>query len=154
MLTNEQIVIGAEREVAFGAAEVFALLSDLSRHWPLLGGDLIDARIVDGTGEESAELLLKGPLPGISRRVVTRVTHMTPDRAFGGVAQAEPSSARIDWRLDPQAGEVTQVIFTVEIEPVGARDRLLLSAARGWLGRRCEDVLDRLELELVAGDSA
>lgn len=154
MPAGEPIVIGAERLVAARTSEVFALLSDLSRHWPLLGADLINARIVDGSGNESAELLLKGPLPGVSRRVVTRVTHVTPDRAFGGVAEAEPSIARIDWRLDPAAGQATQVIFTVEIEPVGARDRLLLAAARGWLGRRCEAVLDRLEHELVTGRPA
>lgn len=143
------MVVGAERVVAAGVADVFALLSDLSRHWPLLGGDLVEARIVDHTGEESAELLLKGPLPGVNRRVVTRVTHVTPDRAFGGDALAAPSSARIDWRLDPADGDATQVIFTVDIRPVGARDRLLLAAARGWLGRRCESVLDRLERELA-----
>lgn len=154
-MASERIVVGAEREVGAEVGEVFALLSDLARHWPLLGGDLLDARILDDGGAGSAELRLRGPLPGISRKVTTRVTHVTHERAFGGEALAGASSARIDWRLDPVVADAsTQVIFTVDITPVGRRDRLLMRAARGWLDRRCEAVLDRLEEELAGEQRA
>lgn len=143
-----EIVVGSRRRVPYSPAVVYALLSDLTRHWPLLGGDLIEAGIVDGSGAESAELLLRGPLPGISRRVVTRVTYASENSAFGGEAVAGSTRAAIDWKLEPDGGGATAVSFDVGIDPGSLRDRLLVQAARPWLARRCALVLSRLEREL------
>jgi hypothetical protein len=145
------VVVGASRTIAHARSEVFALLSDLTRHWPLLGADLVEAGIVDGTGAESAELLLRGPIPGLERRVVTRITYSVPESAFGGLATAGSTEAAIDWRLDVAGAGVTLVAFNVGIDPGGVRDRLLLAAARPWLQRRCGQVLARLERELEDG---
>ncbi|MBJ7332449.1 MAG: SRPBCC family protein [Solirubrobacteraceae bacterium] len=148
------VVVGARRNLPHAPAVVYALLSDLRQHWPLLGADLVDADIVDGSDDESAELLLRGPFPGIERRVVTRITYAVPDSAFGGEAVAGETRAAIDWRLSPAGGEATEVSFDVGIDPGGVRDRLLLAAARPWLQRRCGQVLARLERELVAAAQA
>jgi hypothetical protein len=148
------VVIGAERTVRFPPATVYALLSDLRQHWPLLGADLVDADIVDGSQEESADLLLRGPFPGLERRVTTRITYAVPDSSFGGEAIAGPTRAAIDWRLAPAELESTRVSFDVGIDPGGIRDRLLVAAARPWLQRRCGQVLKRLERELEKAHSA
>lgn len=142
------VVVGARRTVPHAPAIVYALLSDLRQHWPLLGADLVDAGIVDGSDEESAELLLRGPVPGLERSVVTRITYAVPDSAFGGEAVAGSTRAAIDWRLAPVRSESTEVSFDVGIDPGGVRDRLLVAAARPWLHRRCGQVLRRLEHEL------
>lgn len=142
------VVIGARRTVRHRPEVVYAMLRDLRQHWPLLGADLVDAGIIDGSEEESAELLLRGPFPGLERSVVTRITYAVPDTAFGGEAVAGPTRAAIDWRLVPARSESTAVSFDVGIDPGGVRDRLLVAAARPWLGRRCSQVLRRLEREL------
>lgn len=143
------VFVGARRTVAHPPALVFALLSDLNRHWPLLGGDLVEGGTLSDN-EDSAELILRGPLPGLERCVRTRVTYSTPDTAFGGVAIAGSTEATIDWRLAPAAGGATEVAFDVGIAPGGLRDRLLVAAARVWLERRCRRVLVRLSDELGA----
>jgi hypothetical protein len=148
------VIIGARRTIARSRSEVYGLLSDLRRHWPLLGGDLIEAGIVDGSEQGSAELLLRGPFPGIERRVITRVTYAVPERAFGGEASAGRTTAAIDWRLEALAEDATEVGFNVGIDPGGRRDRLLVAAARPWLQRRCGQVLTRLERELAAEGAA
>jgi hypothetical protein len=146
------VVIGAQRTIPHVPSEVYGLLSDLRQHWPLLGGDLVDAGIVDGSEDASAELLLRGPFPGLERRVITRITYAVPDTAFGGEAIAGSTRAAIDWRLALAGGKSTEVSFDVGIDPGGMRDRLLVAAARPWLQRRCGQVLTRLERELaVAG---
>jgi hypothetical protein len=142
------VVVGAHRTLPYSPAVVYGLLSDLRQHWPLLGADLVDAGIVDGSEEGSAELLLRGPFPGIERSVVTRITYAVPDSAFGGEAIAGSTRAAIDWRLEPAGPESTEVSFDVGIDPGGVRDRLLVAAARPWLQRRCGQVLRRLEREL------
>lgn len=144
------VIVGARRTVAHPPALVFALLSDLDRHWPLLGGDLVEGGMLGGN-EDSAELILRGPLPGFERCVRTRVTHSTPDTAFGGVAVAGSTEATIDWRLAPASGGATEVALDVGITPGGLRDRLLVATARVWLERRCRRVLIRLADELGAG---
>jgi carbon monoxide dehydrogenase subunit G len=148
------VVIGAQRTIAFPPATVYALLSDLRQHWPLLGADLVDADIVDGSDDESADLLLRGPFPGIERRVTTRITYAVPDTSFGGEAIAGHTRAAIDWRLTPADGDATVVSFDVGINPGGLRDRLLVAAARPWLQRRCGQVLKRLERELEKAQAA
>jgi hypothetical protein len=142
------VVVGARRTIARPRTEVYGLLSDLRRHWPLLGGDLVEAGIVDGSDEASAELLLRGPFPGIERRVITRITHAEPEHAFGGEATAGRTRAAINWRLEAASEHATEVGFVVGIAPGGRRDRLMVFAARPWLHRRCEQVLSRLEREL------
>lgn len=142
------IVIGARRTIHFPQADVYSLLSDLRQHWPLLGGDLVDAGIVDGSDEGSADLLLRGPFPGLERRVVTRITYAVPESAFGGEATAGSTRAAIDWKLEPSGKRATEVSFDVGIDPGGISDRLLVTAARPWLHRRCGQVLKRLEREL------
>lgn len=133
------------------ASDVYALLADLTRHWPLLGGDLIEAGIVEGERSGAADLVLRGPLPGIRRRVRTRVTYANADTGFGGEAIAGDTRAAIDWQLAARGASITDVSFAVAIEPGGLRDRLLIAGARGWLARRCELVLERLENELSPG---
>lgn len=148
------IVIGARRTIRFPQADVYSLLSDLRQHWPLLGADLVDAGIVDGSDEGSADLLLRGPFPGLERRVVTRITYAVPDTAFGGEATAGSTFAAIDWRLASAGAGSTEVSFDVGIEPGGLRDKLLVTAARPWLHRRCGQVLARLERELEKAAAA
>ncbi len=159
METNEAIerdgsfavVVGAQRTLDHAPGAVYSLLSDLTRHWPLLGADLVEADLVDGSGAESAELILRGPVPGITRRVVTRVTYARPTTAFGGEAVAGDTRAAIDWRLEPEGEGATAVTIEVGIDPGGLRDRLLVTAARPWLSLRCASVLSRLDEELRAG---
>lgn len=148
------VVIGARRTVPYPQSDVYALLSDLRQHWPLLGADLVDAGIVHGSGEGSADLLLRGPFPGLERRVVTRITYAVPDSAFGGEAMAGSTRAAIDWRLEPSGNDATEVAFDVGIDPGGLRDKVLVTAARPWLHHRCGQVLARLERELANADSA
>jgi hypothetical protein len=148
------VVIGARRTIPFSQAEVYALLSDLRQHWPLLGADLVDAGIVDGSDEGSADLLLRGPFPGLERRVVTRITYAVPDSAFGGEATAGSTHAAIDWRLASAGARATEVSFDVGIDPGGLRDKLLVAAARPWLHRRCGQVLARVERELEKAAAA
>ncbi|MBI2692458.1 MAG: SRPBCC family protein [Solirubrobacterales bacterium] len=148
------IVVGARRTIRFPQADVYALLSDLRLHWPLLGADLVDAGIVDGSDEGSADLLLRGPFPGLERRVVTRITYAVADSAFGGEAMAGSTRAEIDWRLAPCGERATEVSFDVRIDPGGLRDRLLVTAARPWLHLRCGQVLARLERELAKAAAA
>jgi hypothetical protein len=147
------VVIGARRMIPHTPSIVYGVLSDLRQHWPLLGADLVDAGIVDGSDDESAELLLRGPFPGLERTVITRITYAVPDAAFGGEAIAGSTRAAIDWRLTPEKSEATEVSFDVGIDPGGVRDRLLVVAARPWLQRRCGQVLARLERELAAAAS-
>jgi carbon monoxide dehydrogenase subunit G len=142
------VVIGASRSIAHPPAEVFALLSDLRRHWPLLGADLVDAGIVDGTDDDSAELILRGPIPGLERHIITRVTYSHPDTSFGGDATAGATHAVIDWQLSPEGDGSTLVEFNVGVDPGGVRDRVLVAASKPWLQRRCGQVLKRLEREL------
>lgn len=148
------IVIGARRTIGFSQADVYAFLSDLRQHWPLLGADLVDAGIVDGSDEGSADLLLRGPFPGLERRVVTRITYAVPDSEFGGEATAGSTRAAIDWRLTSAGARSTEVSFDVGIDPGGLRDKLLVTAARPWLHRRCGQVLARLERELEKAAAA
>lgn len=145
-----EIVIGARRTIARPTDEVYELLADLERHWPLLGGDLVEGGLVEGSGEESAELILRGPVPGLQRRVVTSVTYAVPNSAFGGLAVAGRTRAAIDWRLEPAGDDSTEVSFSVGIDPGSISDRLLVAGARPWLQRRCGQVLARLERELEA----
>lgn len=148
-VVTPDVSVGALRVVPFVPSVVYALLSDLTQHWPLLGGDLVEAGIVPETGAESAELILRGPLPGLTRRVVTQITYAEPESAFGGEAVAGETRASIDWRLAPDGKAATRVSFDVGIDPGSRRDRLLLAAARPWLQRRCDLVLERLEAELA-----
>jgi hypothetical protein len=148
------VVIGARRTIAQRPSDVYNLLSDLRQHWPLLGADLVEAGIVDGSQEGSAELLLRGPFPGLERSVITRITYAVPDSAFGGEAIAGSTRAAIDWRLRPSEDDSTEVSFDVGIDPGGIGDKLLVAAARPWLQRRCGQVLARLERELAKADPA
>lgn len=143
-MTLAVVSVGAQRRVPHSPSAVYALLSDLSRHWPLLGRDLVDAEI----RERSAELILRGPVPGVRRHVATQVTYAEPDSAFGGEAVAGATRASIGWRLRAEAETETLVAIDVGIDPGGRSDRLLLAAARPWLIRRCGRVLARLEREL------
>lgn len=145
----DSVKVGASREIAVGAEQIHDLLSDLTRHWPLLGADLIEAGLVDGSGNQSARLILRGPLPGVERQVTTRVTHDEPPERFGGIAEAGRTHALIDWRLHQNGDGFTRVSFGAEIFPGGRRDRLLVAFARPWLQLRCKQVLERLEAELA-----
>lgn len=141
------LVVAAERTIPQEIARVYALLADLPRHWPLLGDDLIRAELTGAAGTD-ADLLLRGPLPGLRRRVRTQVTRAEPEHAFGGIATAGESSAAIDWRLFEGEAGTTRVSVTVGVDAVGFFDRTLVFAARPWLAARCRSVLGRLETEL------
>lgn len=146
---DERIVIGARRSVNHSPRQVFELLTDLRKHWPLLGADLVEADLVDGSNGDSASLILRGPFPGLQRTVVTRVIESQPYELFRGEATAGSTAAIIEWQLSedgrPDAADVT---FRALIEPGGIRDRFLVNAARPWLARRCAQVLKRLEEDL------
>jgi hypothetical protein len=146
---GERIVIGARRSIDHSPRAVFDLLTDLKRHWPLLGADLVEAGLVDGSNGDSASLIVRGPFPGLQRTVVTRVIESQPYDLFRGEATAGSTAAIIEWQLSedgsPGAADVT---FRALIEPGGIRDRFLVNAARPWLTRRCAQVLRRLEQEL------
>lgn len=146
---SEGVRVQASRDIRRAAAEIHDLLSDLTRHWPLLGADLLEADIVDGSEHQSARLLLRGPIPGIEREITTQVTHDHPPERFGGVAEAGRTRARIDWHLHQNGDDFTTVRFGAEIFPGGRRDRLLVTMAKPWLQLRCRQVLERLEAELA-----
>lgn len=145
---RDLIVVGATRHIEYPIAEVYGLLTDLRRHWPLLGADLVRAGIVDGSGDESAELIVRGPIRGIQRHVVTQVTYAKPMTEFKGRAFAGKTQASIDWHLAESGARACDVNFSASIEPGGIRDRLLVASVRPWLDRRCRQVLKRLEEEL------
>ncbi|MGH2905400.1 MAG: SRPBCC family protein [Solirubrobacterales bacterium] len=146
------IVVGARRSISATPREVFELLTDLERHWPLLGADLIEADLVNG---ESAALLLRGPVPGLERKVITRVVESRPYEVFRGEAHAGDTLAMIEWQLSEDGGPGSaDVTFRARIKPGGLRDRALVNAARPWLSRRCGQVLDRLDAELAGGGTA
>lgn len=146
---GDVIVIGARRRIAASPQAVFELLTDLRRHWPLLGADLVDADL--GDGGEGASLILRGPIPGLHRTVVTQVIDSRPHEFFSGEARAGSTVALIEWQLSedgvPEASDVT---FRARIAPGGLRDRVLINAVRPWLSRRCAQVLERLEVELMS----
>lgn len=146
---SDSVDFGASRRLEHPAADVYEVLSDLRRHWPLLGSDLIGARIIDATSAERAELIVGGPLPGLRKRVLTNVTETDPPRLFAGEARADDTLARIVWRIEPLGDEACEVEFTAAVFPGGLRDRLLVSAVRPWLARRCEQVLERLDEEMA-----
>jgi carbon monoxide dehydrogenase subunit G len=145
---RDKVVVGASRELAYPIAQVYGLLTDLRRHWPLLGADLVRAGIVDDTGDESAELVVRGPLPGIQRTIITHVTYAKPMTEFRGRAFAGKTEASIDWQLAERGAHACVVNFSATIEPGGLRDRILVGSVKPWLDRRCRQVLRRLEEEL------
>lgn len=145
---SDSIDFGATRRMGHSATDVYELLSDLRRHWPLLGSDLIHARIIDASSAERAELVVGGPLPGLRKRVLTNVTETDPPRLFAGEAWADETMARIVWRIEPTSESACEVEFSASVFPGGLRDRLLVSAVRPWLARRCEQVLERLDEEM------
>lgn len=144
------VEVSARRVVSSPPQTVYTLLSDLRRHWPLLGAELIEARIVDNEERSGAVLLVGGPIPGIRREIVTRITVARPDQHFGGEAVAGQTVAAILWRLTRADSGGCAVELSATIAPGGWRDRLLVAAARPWLTRRCAAVLEQLERELVA----
>jgi hypothetical protein len=147
----DAIVVGARQRLEHSPARVFGLLTDLTRHWPLLGADLVEADLVDGSDGDSATLILRGPLPGIQRRVVTRVIESRPNELFRGEATAGPTVAIIEWQLSEDGTAASSdVTFRAHIHPGSRRDRLLVNAVRPWLSRRCAQVLARLGEELDA----
>jgi hypothetical protein len=151
---DERVVIGARRRIGHSREDVFALLTDLRRHWPLLGADLVEADLVDGAGGDGATLILRGPFPGLQRRVVTEVVESRPYDLFRGEARAGSTIAMIEWQLSEDGGPgASDVTFRALIDPGGFRDRFLVNAARPWLSRRCAQVLKRLEEELGVAPS-
>ena len=146
---GDRVVIGARRSIDHSPRAVFDLLTDLRRHWPLLGADLVEADLVDGSDGDSASLIVRGPFPGLQRTVVTRVIESHPYNLFRGEATAGSTVAIIEWQLSEDGGPgMSDVTFRALIEPGGIRDRFLVNAARPWLARRCAQVLKRLEEEL------
>lgn len=141
------VEVSATRSIGQSAESTYDLLSDLRRHWPMLGSDLIRARILDGSDDERAELIVGGPVPGLRRRVVTVVSKTDRPRLFEGEAIADSTKALISWRIEPVDELNCVVTLTATVAPGGIRDRLLLAAARPWLGGRCKQVLARLEQE-------
>jgi uncharacterized protein YndB with AHSA1/START domain len=140
------VTVGARREVDASPERVFTLLADLRRHWPLLGADLITADLVDG----GAELMLRGPVPGLQRRVVTQVKESRPNELLRGEAVAGDTVAMIEWQLSENgSADRADVTFRARIEPSGLRDSMLVNAARPGLQMRCTQVLARLEAELA-----
>lgn len=145
----DSIDFGASRRLEHSAEDVYELLSDLRRHWPLLGSDLIGARIIDASSAERAELIVGGPLPGLRKRVLTNVTETDPPHLFAGEAHVDDTLAHIVWRIEPIGDAACEVEFTASVFPGGLRDRLLVAAVRPWLSRRCEQVLERLDEEMA-----
>jgi hypothetical protein len=146
---EDLVIVGARRSIEHSPRRVFDLLTDLKRHWPLLGADLVEADLVDGAGGDSASLIVRGPFPGLQRTVVTRVIESHPYDLFRGEATAGSTVAIIEWQLSENGGaEASDVTFRAKIDPGGMRDRMLVTAAKPWLSRRCAQVLQRLEEEL------
>lgn len=115
----------------------------------MLGADLIEADLVDGSQGDSATLILRGPLPGIQRTIVTRVIESKPYELFRGEATAGSTVAVIEWQLsEGERAKTCDVTFRARIDPGGLRDRMLVNAVKPWLSRRCSQVLARLGEEL------
>ncbi|MGB0872144.1 MAG: SRPBCC family protein [Solirubrobacterales bacterium] len=149
-LEAEKLVeVSASRPIGRSAETTYELLRDLRRHWPMLGSDLIRARILEGSDDERAELIVGGPVPGLRRRVVTEVSRTDPPRLFEGQATADSTKALITWRIDPVDELNCLVTLTATVAPGGIRDRLLVAAVGPWLDGRCRQVLERLEQELM-----
>lgn len=150
-----QVAVGAERRIARPPVEVFDLLADLRRHWPLLGRELVYARMVDGAGGDGASLVLRMPLLGLRRRVVTQVVRAEAPELLEGRADAGASSVRISWLVAADGGAAagSLVRFNAVIEPGNLRDHAMAAAARPWLRRRAALVLERLAAELADDDA-
>lgn len=149
-VASREIVLVARRSVRCAPEAVFEHLADLRRHWPLLDGDLVRARMLDG-GQNGAALELRAPVIPVRRRVITRVVYVEAPTLLAGRAEAGTSAARIEWRVQPCAAG-SLVTFSAVVEPGNLRDALLATVARPWLARRARRVLRRLAERLEGAD--
>lgn len=150
------IEFAAERWVGSSPERIFVVLADLRRHWPLLGGALAEAQMLDG---ERARLVLRLPPPlgwlGVSRTIETEVIESSSPRLLRGRACAGASSALIEWTVVEQCvGDATGslVRFSAVITPGNALDEGVLRLARPWLARSGRRVLERLDATALALD--
>jgi len=134
-------MVSADSLVAAPAADVYAYLADLERHWELVPG-LVDVLVTDHDG---AVLRLRGPL-GLRRTVRTTVTRKRAPRELAGRARtAGGSVAAICWTLTPRGGR-THVRLEADVESARPLDRLLLAlGGEAWLARAFARALARLE---------
>jgi len=82
---DERVVIGARRRIGHSREDVFALLTDLRRHWPLLGADLVEADLVDGAGGVCADRF-----PGFSAGWSPRSSNRDPMTCFAAKRELAP----------------------------------------------------------------
>ncbi|MFY9487738.1 MAG: SRPBCC family protein, partial [Solirubrobacterales bacterium] len=120
------ITVTAITRVDFRAETVYSLLSDLRRHWPLLGSELEQAQLVDGSDGDSAELIVRMPGTPLTRAVVTRVLARDPGRRLSGQARAGRTIAEIEWAIEPIRGaDRCTVTFAALIRPGSRIDAIL-----------------------------
>lgn len=160
MAERRTIEFCAERRVNRGPERVFVVLADLRRHWPLLGGVLAEARMLDGARGERARLVVRMPAPlgwlGGRRVVETEVLELQSPRLLRGRARSGASSAEIEWRVTEQPGgrgTGSHVKFSAVITPGSKFDSLMMRLGRPWLARSGRRVLERLDAEVMALDA-
>jgi hypothetical protein len=145
--------ISCERVIERPAADVYEYLSDLSKHWRLLGDSLVEANLNDS--RDHANLVVRVPWLPVRRRIDTRVDETVAPELLRGTARAGATTASIEWRISAPGGETdgkdmsrSNVRFSAGIHPGNAIDSVLVRIADGWLHRRCDIVLESLAREL------
>jgi len=138
--------ISASRQIEAGAADVYAFLAKLGNHWRLADGGMRLIEVAPGGG--GGVIAMHGPL-GLRRVARTELTvAVAPERLEGHAYVGDRTRAHVSWRI---AGEESSDVELVAIVlSAGRLDRALLGfGGRGWLRRRFEAVLTRLEAELA-----
>lgn len=160
MADRRPIEFSAQRRIGRAPDRVFIVLADLRSHWPLLGGVLAEAEMLDGERGERARLAVRMPPPlgwlGARRIVDTEVLELRAPELLRGRAVAGASSALIEWRVAEQRGgraTGSHVRFSAVIAPGSVFDSMLLRLARPWLARQGRRVLARLDAEVIALDA-
>ena len=134
----------ASRLVRASPEAVFEFLCDLENHWKLTGRWVEAVHIENSNGR----VRIHGPL-GLRRTARTTVVETEPTRVIHGTAELSGGTlAQIAWDLDPDPAG-TAVRLSAEVEQAALPDRLLLTlGGRGWMTRRFDAILERLDAQV------
>jgi hypothetical protein len=133
--------IEATRAVPMAAERLFALLSDIRNHWPLIRG-LVEP--VRADGPHHSEVRVRGPL-GLRRTArAGLLVGLDPHFLIGSAEIGRYTVMRVCWALVPGRG-TTEVELSALATSAGTLARLLLAlGGRRWLARRLDAVLGEL----------
>lgn len=138
--------------------EVFTYLADIANHPEFSDHYLVDWRL---TREQSygagagARFTFKAPRNRFNQADVTLVEVEAPRRIVkaGRGGKYNRTGLRAVYELEPAAGDMTRVTFTVETRPGNLADRIMESLGfRGWVKRKTAKALRRMRSILEDGE--